>query len=71
MFIQVNGENAGFLSLDPGNYAVEVIYVKPDFRHRGLASLALQETKRNCPVALSLKTPLSPGGEALADRASE
>ncbi|MBT2511465.1 GNAT family N-acetyltransferase [Streptomyces sp. ISL-98] len=68
MFIQVNGENAGFLSLDPNNYAVEVIYVKPDFRHRGLATLALQETNRNCPVTLSLKTPLSPGGEALADQ---
>ncbi|MFI7246407.1 GNAT family N-acetyltransferase [Streptomyces qinglanensis] len=68
MFIQANGENVGFLSLDPGNHAVEVIYVKPDFRRRGLAVLALQETNRSCPVTLSLKTPLSPGGEALADR---
>ncbi|MFM9446986.1 GNAT family N-acetyltransferase [Streptomyces acidiscabies] len=66
MFIKVDDEHAGFLSLDRHNNAVEIIYVKPDYRHRGLATLALQEMMRHSPTKLALKTPLSPGGEALA-----
>ncbi|MDX2999208.1 GNAT family N-acetyltransferase [Streptomyces scabiei] len=67
-FIRREGEEAGFMSLDGGRQAVELIYVKPEFRGQGLAELALQETDRVCPNKLALKTPLTPGGEALANR---
>ncbi|MBP5888735.1 MULTISPECIES: hypothetical protein [Streptomyces] len=62
------GEDAGFLSMDTSRYSVEVIYMKEEFRGRGLATLALTEFNRHCPQTLALKTPLSPGGEALAAR---
>ncbi|MFG3517593.1 GNAT family N-acetyltransferase [Streptomyces bobili] len=62
------GEPVGFLSLDAGRFSVEVIYVLEQFRGRGLATLALAECNRHCPQTLALKTPLSPGGEALAAR---
>lgn len=63
-----NGRDAGFLSLDPGRSAVEVIFVEDEFRGRGLATLALTELARHAPRTLALKTPLSPGGEALVTR---
>lgn len=67
-FIRCAGEDAGFMSLDAGRMAVEVIYVVPTQRGKGLAGMALEETNRSCPQTLALKTPLSPGGEALANR---
>ncbi|MFI9588481.1 GNAT family N-acetyltransferase [Streptomyces sp. NPDC052236] len=67
-FIHVDGQDAGFMALDAGRYAVEIIYVKPEYRGRGLATLALRQVASACPQKLALKTPLSPGGEALADQ---
>ncbi|MFF7644012.1 hypothetical protein [Streptomyces canus] len=66
--LRCEGEDAGFLSFDTGRLAVEVIYVKDWFRGCGLATLALADLNRHCPQTLALKTPLSPGGEALAAR---
>lgn len=65
-FIRSDGANAGFMSLDHANYSVELIYVRPECRGNGLAKLVLEEVDRRCPQTLALKTPLSPGGEALA-----
>jgi GNAT superfamily N-acetyltransferase len=65
-FIRRGGENAGYVSLDHGRFSVELIYVKPEHRGQGLAKLVLEELNRICPQTLALKTPLSPGGEALA-----
>ncbi|WP_306317186.1 GNAT family N-acetyltransferase [Streptomyces sp. CC224E] len=64
-FIRRDGANAGFVSLDWGRRSVELIYVRPEHRGQGLAKLALTELDRICPTTLALKTPLSPGGEAL------
>ncbi|MFJ6316115.1 GNAT family N-acetyltransferase [Streptomyces californicus] len=66
-FIRRNDENVGFVSLDHEQRAVELIYVKPEHRGNGLAALVLGELNRICPQTLALKTPLSPGGEALAE----
>ncbi|MFF4344313.1 GNAT family N-acetyltransferase [Kitasatospora sp. NPDC001540] len=68
VFIHVDGQDAGFMALDAGRASVEIIYIKPEYRGRGLATLALRQTLDACPQQLALKTPLSPGGEALADR---
>ncbi|MEV4333508.1 GNAT family N-acetyltransferase [Streptomyces sp. NPDC049597] len=65
-FIRSGSENVGFIALDAGRYAVEVIYLKPESRGRGIATLVLQHVDQQCPQKLALKTPLSPGGEALA-----
>ncbi|MFE2644630.1 GNAT family N-acetyltransferase [Streptomyces nigra] len=67
-FIRYDGADAGFMSVDVGRMAVEVIYVVPAHRGKGLARMALEETNQSCPQTLALKTPLSPGGEALANR---
>jgi len=68
VFIHVDGQDAGFMALDAARRAVEIIYVKPEYRGRGLATLALRHTADACPQKLALKTPLSPGGEALAEQ---
>ncbi|TXS44936.1 GNAT family N-acetyltransferase [Streptomyces sp. OR43] len=65
-FIRSGGEDVGFVSLDHGQRAVELVYVKPEHRGKGLARVVLEELNRICPQTLALKTPLSPGGEALA-----
>lgn len=68
-FIRVDGQDAGFMALDGGRYAVEIIYLKPEWRGRGLGTLALRHVANAAyPRKLAVKTPLSPGGEALADQ---
>jgi GNAT superfamily N-acetyltransferase len=64
--IRRDGETVGYVSLDHGRRSVELIYVRPEHRGQGLAKLVLAELDRICPQTLALKTPLSPGGEALA-----
>ncbi|EDY43225.1 GNAT family acetyltransferase [Streptomyces sp. SPB074] len=68
-FIRVEGQDAGFVALDPARRAIEVIYINPEHRRRGLAARALRHiADAALPQRLALKTPLSPGGDALADR---
>lgn len=64
--IRRDGASVGFVSLDHGRRSMELIYVRPEDRGQGLAKLVLEELNRICPQTLALKTPLSPGGEALA-----
>ncbi|MCX5000958.1 GNAT family N-acetyltransferase [Streptomyces longwoodensis] len=66
--IRCDGADAGFVSLDSDKHAVELIYVKPEFRGRGFARMVLQELRTYKPQTLALKTPLSPGGEALLEQ---
>lgn len=70
MLLRMDGEPAGFVSADLTRYSVEVIYVAPEFRGLGAATLVLANMVRTCPQPLALKAPLSPGGEALAERLS-
>ncbi|MGW0188202.1 GNAT family N-acetyltransferase [Streptomyces sp. NPDC003362] len=64
--IRINGQPAGFFSADLKRYSIELIYVKPEFRGQGVATLALAHLAHACPQRMDLKAPLSPGGEALA-----
>jgi GNAT superfamily N-acetyltransferase len=66
--IRINGEPAGFFSADLKRYSIELIYVKPEYRGQGIATLALAHLAHACPQRMALKAPLSPGGEALAKR---
>lgn len=65
-WIRSEGQLAGFVSLDVMKFAVELVYVTPEFRGRGLAVLAVAELARDCPRPFQLKGPLSPGGQAIA-----
>jgi GNAT superfamily N-acetyltransferase len=67
-FIRCDDQNVGFFSVDPAGYSVEVIYLKPEFRGRGIATIVLRHVAQQSPQKLALKTPLSPGGEALANK---
>ncbi|MEU2718270.1 GNAT family N-acetyltransferase [Streptomyces sp. NPDC007205] len=66
--IRINGQPAGFFSADLKRYSIELIYVKPEYRGQGVATLALAHLAHACPQPMDLKAPLSPGGEALAKR---
>ena len=62
----------GFMSVDRevsdgGPYAVEVIFIEPRYRRRGLATLLITDGQKRIPD-LRLKGPLSVNGQALADR---
>jgi GNAT superfamily N-acetyltransferase len=66
--IRIDGEAVGFFSADLKRSSIELIYVKPEHRGQGVATLALAHLAHACPEPMALKAPLSPGGEALAER---
>ncbi|MCF0086688.1 MULTISPECIES: GNAT family N-acetyltransferase [unclassified Streptomyces] len=66
--IRVGGQPAGFFSADLKRYSIELIYVKPEYRRQGVALVSLLHLARSCPQRMDLKAPLSPGGQALAER---
>ena len=66
--IRISGEEVGFFSADLKRSSIELIYVKPEHRGQGVATLALVHLAQGCPQPMALKAPLSPGGEALAKR---
>lgn len=68
MLIKVEGRYAGFLSLDLARCSIELVFIKAEFRGRGLATLALVATESYAPRPLAMKAPLSPGGAVLAER---
>jgi hypothetical protein len=63
-----NDQIVGFMSVDVGRRAVELIFVEPLSRGRRIATSALVGLRENCPGAWALKAPLSSGGEVLARR---
>ncbi|WP_390899100.1 GNAT family N-acetyltransferase [Streptomyces cynarae] len=66
--VKVGGQPPGFVSIDGKRYSIEVIYVTPEHRGHGVATMILVGVARACPQQLALKAPLSPGGEALGAR---
>lgn len=66
--IRIDGQPAGFFSADLTRYSIELIYVKPEYRRQGVATLALAHLAHACPQRMDLKAPLSPGAQALAER---
>ncbi|MDX3314565.1 GNAT family N-acetyltransferase [Streptomyces sp. ME08-AFT2] len=57
----------GFYSLDFTRYAVELIYLEPQHRGKGIARAVFTRLKMTCPVPMRAKVPLSPSGQALVD----
>ncbi|MFA3877564.1 N-acetyltransferase family protein [Streptomyces sp. MMCC 100] len=64
--LSVDGVFVAFCSVDLKRRSVELVYVAPEHRGRGLASVLLADLARTCPTQLTVKAPLSPDGEALA-----
>jgi GNAT superfamily N-acetyltransferase len=58
----------GFCSVDPKRCSVELMYITPAYRRKGLALVLLAQLAATCPRPMELKAPLTPGGRALADR---
>lgn len=58
-------EPVGFLSIDPGREAVEVVYVAPAHRRRGAAAQALSVIRPYMPFELKAKGPFTPSGHEL------
>lgn len=68
-FIVYVGETpAGFCSADTTRYAIELVYVRPAYRRHGIARQMLTELRDSCPETMHVKLPLSPGGQAVAER---
>lgn len=68
LIVRLDGTPAGFASIDLKHCSVEVVYTVPECRGRGIASEILTKLKETCPRPMELKAPVSPGGQALADR---
>ncbi|MGW7630476.1 GNAT family N-acetyltransferase [Streptomyces griseoincarnatus] len=68
VFIQWRGNVAGFVSADVRRRSVELVYVDEPFRGHRLGTTALTTLAQMCPEPMALKGPLSPAGQALADR---
>ncbi|MFI2367268.1 GNAT family N-acetyltransferase [Streptomyces sp. NPDC018833] len=64
--ITVDDIPVGYCAADHTRYAIELIYIEPTWRGRGLASHLLRDLMATCPQPMQIKAPLSPGGEALA-----
>ncbi|GAA4865915.1 GNAT family N-acetyltransferase [Kitasatospora terrestris] len=57
----------GFCSIDTVHRAIELIYITPEFRRRGIASNLVKMLKASCPAPMRAKAPLSPLGQLLMD----
>lgn len=68
LIVYVGKTPAGFCSADFTRYAIELIYVDPRYRGHGVASQLLADLGSSCPQPMRIKSPLSPGGQALADK---
>lgn len=64
----IDNTAVGFVAADLNRRSVELVYVAPEHRAHGLAGSMLAELSRTCPAQLTVKAPLSPAGEALANR---
>lgn len=63
--LYVDGQPAGFCAADLTRYAIELIYVAPAYRRRGIAHRLLTDLRDSCPEQMRIKAPLSPACQAL------
>ncbi|MEE4546753.1 hypothetical protein V2S66_32915 [Streptomyces sp. V4-01] len=68
VILGVDDDPIGFVAIDCGRRSVELIYVTPAHRSRGIATGVLSDLAATCPEPMQLKGPLSPGGQALAEK---
>lgn len=66
--IRIGETPAGFISVDIGRHSVELLYIAPPYRGQGIAAALLAGLAATCPKPMELKTPLTPGGHALANK---
>lgn len=65
-FLVADGEEyVGFISVDRGRKAVELVYVRPGSRRQGHASRMMNEVRRQMGAGVTAKGPFSPSGLAL------
>jgi hypothetical protein len=58
----------GFWSTDKTRYSLELIYLVPGARARGIATRIVADLAASCPRPMEIKAPLSPAGQHLADK---
>lgn len=68
MFIRCHGQIAGYIAADVKRRSIEMVYVDKPFRGRHLGTTAVTVLSQLCPEPMALKAPLTPAGQALADR---
>lgn len=68
LFLRLDGDAAGFITLDIGARTVELLYVEAPYRRKGLATAALDSLTRPLPELLAAREPLTPAGEAFTVR---
>ncbi|WP_432004556.1 GNAT family N-acetyltransferase [Streptomyces parvus] len=68
LLIRCGNQIAGFCAIDPHNYALELVYLAPEHRGKGIASAVITLMKATCPRRMGVKIPLTPSSQALVKR---
>ncbi|MEU3435455.1 GNAT family N-acetyltransferase [Streptomyces sp. NPDC006863] len=68
LIIRVGDEIGGFCAIDPHHYALELVYLAPPYRGRGIAAALIQQMRATCPQRMKAKLPFTPQGQALVTR---
>ncbi|MGV4889255.1 GNAT family N-acetyltransferase [Streptomyces viridosporus] len=68
LIIRVGDEIGGFCAVDPHHFALELIYLAPPYRGRGIAAALIQQMRATCPQRMKAKLPFTPQGQALVTR---
>ncbi|MFI1044992.1 hypothetical protein ACH4U3_04125 [Streptomyces griseoruber] len=67
IMMEIEGETIGFASVDVVRYAVELAYIIPAYRRRGITRAVLKNWRDACPHTLQVKGPISPSARSLCD----
>ncbi|WP_405548909.1 GNAT family N-acetyltransferase [Streptomyces globisporus] len=68
LLVSVDGHPVAFCSADLKRRSIELLYVRPDYRRRGVAQLLLRHLRDSCPSEMRLKAPVSPACLRIAER---
>lgn len=68
LVLQHSDRIIGFCSVDLGRHSVELLYLAPEYRRRGIARNLLQQLAEQCPGRMTAKGPFTPASRALIDR---
>ena len=66
VLIECDGEFVGFASYSPDPCAVQLVYVAPDYRRRGLIRESWEAMRDSFPGPMRAAGPLSPAAQSLA-----
>ncbi|MFE9170872.1 GNAT family N-acetyltransferase [Streptomyces kebangsaanensis] len=68
LIVYAGDDIAGFCSADPHAYALELIYLDPAYRGRGIATAIVTQMRQTCPKPMGARMPFTPHGQALVTR---